>query len=231
MIEGRQEIRMAIASGIEILELYLCPEFGADKEDVLAGEKFELPKDLFNKISLRENPDGYIALASPKIKSLEDIEISRDSLLIVLEGLEKPGNIGAIMRSADAVKADAVIVCDPKADIYSPNSIRSGLGTIFSNQVIVCSSAQALDWLKAKDINIYSALPAADKVYWEQDYTGPSAIVIGTEHEGLSEIWKIDTIPVKIPMSGKIDSLNASVSAAVILFEAARQRNFKPGIL
>jgi RNA methyltransferase, TrmH family len=229
MIEGRQEIQMAVASGIEISELYFCPDFGADKDEVLAVEKFDLTKDLFSKISLRENPDGYIALASLKTKSLEDIDISRDSLLIVLEGLEKPGNIGAIMRTADAVKADAVIICDPKADIYSPNSIRSGLGTVFSNQVILCSSVQAVNWLKAKGINIYSALPAADKIYWEQDYTGASAIVIGTEHEGLSEIWKTDTIPVKIPMGGKIDSLNASVSAAVILFEAARQRYFKPG--
>jgi RNA methyltransferase, TrmH family len=148
-------------------------------------------------------------------------------LLIIFEGLEKPGNIGAIMRTADAVKADAVIVCEPKADIYSPNSIRASLGTVFSNQTAICSSAEAVEWLKAKNIKVYSALPAAAQNYSDQDYTGSSAIAIGTEHEGLSEIWKTQAFPIKIPMRGKIDSLNASVSAAIVLFEAARQRDFK----
>jgi TrmH family RNA methyltransferase len=207
--------------------LYICPGFAGKKIDLSADEIIELPKELFIKISLRENPDGYIALARAKKKNLSELKLSTYPLVIILEGLEKPGNIGAVMRTADAVKADAVLFCDERADFLSPNAVRASLGTVFSSQTAVCTSKEAIEWLKEKGIRIFSALPGAKLIYSDQDYKRPVAIAIGTEHEGLSEVWKKEAVPVKIPMRGRIDSLNASVSAAVILFEASRQRGFK----
>ncbi|MFH1744776.1 MAG: TrmH family RNA methyltransferase [bacterium] len=230
IIEGKKELSLARIGGMKIEKIYFCPDYAGKMKFSEKEELIELEKNIFDKISFRENPDGVIALASPRRLSLENIDLSANPLLVILENIEKPGNLGAILRSADAARADAVIVCGDKCDIYNPNVIRASLGTVFTNQVATCSTSEVIEWLKEKEIKIFAAFPGADKIYTKADYDSPSAIVVGTEHEGLSNIWAREfTEKIKIPMLGKIDSLNASVSTAVILFEALRQRAQKQG--
>lgn len=229
IIEGSAEIRMANEAGILITEVFYCDEFARDKKLL---DKFndqivtELLPEIFLKVSFREKPDGFLALAKPERKKINEISLSKYPLIIVLETVEKPGNLGAILRSADAAGADAVILCNPRTDIFNPNVIRASLGTVFIKQVVACSNEEALDWLHKNKICSFSASVQSDNIYTKADYKNASAIIIGTEHEGLSKFWQENSDEkVKIPMKGKIDSLNASVSAAIILYEAVRQRN------
>jgi len=181
----------------------------------------------FERIAYREGSDGLIALAVPRNLTLNDLKLNPEPLILILESVEKPGNLGAIMRTADAAQLDAVIVCDPLTDIYNPNAIRSGVGCIFSRQVVSCTTTEALAWLKKHKIKIYAAaLTDSAVIYHKMDFRGPSAIVMGTEATGLSKEWldKSDA-QIIIPMQGIADSLNVSVSAAVLIFEAVRQRN------
>lgn len=232
VIEGYREIERAMISGLQISELYVC--FELDKQG-RSGELlkknnhirlFEVGKDAFAKIAYREGSDGLIALAVPGSLQLSELKLSPDPLVLVLESVEKPGNLGAIMRTADAAGIDAVIICDPLVDIYNPNAIRSGVGCIFTRQVVVCTTAEAIDWLHSKKIHIYSAALTEKAIeYHTIDFTQPSAIVMGTEATGLSKEWleKSDR-QIIIPMRGIADSLNVSTSAAVLVFEAIRQR-------
>ena len=163
----------------------------------------------------------------PKQHSLVDLSIKNNPFIIILEAVEKPGNLGAILRTADAAQVDAVIVCDPQTDVYNPNAIRSSVGCIFTVPVAVCSSTEALAWLKQQGITSYAAELQASEWYQDVNYTTPSAIVMGTEADGLTDFWLNNADKrIKIPMRGKIDSLNVSVSTAVITFEAMRQRGF-----
>ena len=227
IIEGRQEIELARQAGLEIVELFYCQDFAGSKKIAGLSEEIITPvvPAVFEKISYRENPDGFLALARPKYLELEKIKLSKNPLVIILESLEKPGNLGAILRSADAAGADAVIVANPKTDIYNPNVIRASLGTVFTNQVAVASTEEARNWLAKNKIKSLAATPEAKKIYTEADYKGAVAIIMGEEHPGLSKDWleKVDE-KIKIPMRGKIDSLNVSASTAIILFEAVRQR-------
>lgn len=227
IIEGRQEIELARQAGLEIVELFYCQDFAGNKKIVSLPEEIITPvvPAVFEKISYRENPDGFLALARPKYLELEKIKLSKNPLVIILESLEKPGNLGAILRSADAAGADAVIVANPKTDIYNPNVIRASLGTIFTNQVAVGGVEEIKQWLAKNKIKSLAATPEAKKIYTEADYKGAVAIIMGEEHPGLSKDWleKVDE-KIKIPMRGKIDSLNVSASTAIILFEAVRQR-------
>lgn len=229
VIEGQKEILLAKKSGIEISALLFCPNYcktGLPNE--FAGLKaFEVDNVLFKKVSLRESPDGFLALAVPRFLCLEDVVLKKDSLILILESIEKPGNLGAILRSADASAVDYVILSDAKTDIYNPNAIRSSLGTVFTNKIIFSQKNILISWLKQNMVKIFAATPDTDKIYTDQNLCGLAAIVIGTEHDGLSKEWLDDSVcKIKIPMRGKIDSLNASVSAAIILFEARRQRGF-----
>jgi TrmH family RNA methyltransferase len=228
LIEGKAEISLAIKAGIEIDTLFFCPQLAKEKSlsDQINYEKIKLMADnIFKKISFRENPDGFMAIAKQKILKIDKIKISKNPLILILESVEKPGNLGAIMRTADAAGVEAVIVCDPKTDIYNPNVIRSSLGAVFTVQVAVGKTAEAIRWLNSKDIRIYSATPSASKFYYECDLSKSSAVVIGTEHDGLSDKWlNAANEKIKIPMHGRIDSLNASVSAGVIVYEAIRQK-------
>ena len=227
LIEGYGEITMAIESGVVIDTIFYCPFFARNTMMAKAEENkiLELTKDLFTKISYRDNPDGFIALAKTRRLTLDKIKLSKNPLVIVLEKVEKPGNLGAILRSADAAGADAVVLADPRTDIYQPNVIRASLGTIFSVPVVATTNEAVLAWLKKNKIKSFAAIVGAKLKYVQADMSRPSAIVIGTEHEGLSEFWQDNAdVGVSIPMQGKIDSLNASVSTAVILFEAVRQR-------
>jgi TrmH family RNA methyltransferase len=231
VIEGMREISLAIKSGIQLKTLFICPEIISI--DVIKtnfninAQCFEISKDIFEKLAYRGSTEGLVALAEPKQLKLENIKLRKNPLVIVLESVEKPGNLGAILRTADAANVDAVIICDPLTDIYNPNVIRSGVGCVFTNQVIACSSDETIKWLKEKGIKSYAAALTANKYYHEKDFTQATAIVMGTEADGLTEKWlKAADEQIIIPMSGEIDSLNVSTSTAILVFEAMRQRNF-----
>ena len=232
VIEGYREIRRAMASGIEIQEIYVCPDFDKQgrSEELLALDnhiqKFEVNKLAFARIAYREGSDGLVALAVTRNLNLSDLILSSDPIVLILESVEKPGNLGAIMRTADAAGIDVVIVCDPLADIYNPNAIRSGVGCIFTKQVVTCTTSEALEWLTKTKLKLFAAA-LTDKAltYHTIDFRGPTAIVMGTEATGLSSEWlERSDVQIIIPMKGIADSLNVSTSAAVLVFEAVRQR-------
>lgn len=235
VIEGLKELELAMAGGYKIETLFYCediislPQLKATiHSENAVMEWISISNDVFEKLVYRENSGGVIATAIPQKHSLEQLNLSANPLLIVLESVEKPGNLGAILRTADAAQVDAVIVCDPQTDIYNPNAIRSSLGCVFTTPIAIASSQEAIDWMKRNKINIYSTALTASKKYHTINYTEPSAIVMGTEATGLSDIWlKNSTQNIIIPMSGKIDSMNVSTATAVIVFEAKRQRGFK----
>ena len=231
VIEGARELSLALAGDYSIQEVYMCNELFThtrypDVLDNIAENKIvEITPQVFQKVSYRTGSDGVIALARPKSHTLADIQLSDNPFVIILESVEKPGNLGAILRSADAAKVDAVIVCDPQTDIYNPNVIRSSVGGLFGVPTAMCTSDEAMAWLNENKIASYAAELEASVWYHTIDFRGPSAIVMGTEAEGLTTNWlNYATKRIKIPMLGKVDSLNVSVSAAVLTFEAMRQR-------
>lgn len=233
VIEGARELSLALQSSYQIEAVYLYKDMFSktrypDVLNTISEDKiFEISQTVFEKIAYRENSDGIVALARPKQHKLGDIILSENPFIIVLEAVEKPGNLGAVLRTADAASVDAVIICDPLTDIYNPNTIRSGVGGVFTVQTATSTSEDALNWLEKNKINIYAAELEAADFYHKNDFTQPSAIVMGTEAEGLTDFWiKNAKKRIKIPMNGKIDSLNVSVSTAVITFEAMRQRGF-----
>lgn len=233
IIEGFREIKLALSSDYKIHTLVYCIEISGifKKNEIIAEckddpELIEINKYVFEKLAYRENKDGLIAIAEFKTLSLEQIKLSESPLIIVLESVEKPGNLGAILRTADAANVDAVIVCDTKTDFYNPNTIRSSLGCVFSQQVVSTESKQVIYWLKEKNIKIrITYISENSKPYYDIAFQEPTAIVLGSEAFGLSDIWvSASDEQIIIPMYGKIDSLNVSVSCAIVLFEALRQR-------
>ena len=230
-IEGARELSVAVSAGFNIRKLFVCEEFFTETGEKLVS-KLKIPTEKvsvegFQKMAYREKSDGIIAVSASKQLSLDKMKLSANPFVIILEAVEKPGNMGAVLRTADAAGVDAVIVCDPKTDIYNPNVIRSSIGCVFTKQVVACSSEEALQWLKKTGISIFAAELAASEWYHETDFTQPSAIVMGTEADGLTDYWLRNADRrIKIPMRGYIDSLNVSVSTAIITFEAMRQRNF-----
>ncbi len=229
VIEGRREVAIAKQCGVNIFEFYLCPEIYKSDPlypvDLTSDETIPVSLEVYNKIAYRKSTEGIIGLAYKKEMGLQDINLSYNPLLLVLETVEKPGNLGAVLRTADAAGVDAVIVCDLHTDIYNPNVIRSSLGCIFSNQLVVCKSEDLIKWLNKESIAIYAAITGTESLYYKMDFTIPAALVFGAESEGLSDKWLDKSInKIKIPMGGKIDSLNVSVSAAIVVYEAIRQR-------
>jgi len=188
-------------------------------------ECVEVSDNVMEKIAYGERHEGIIALVNTPVLSLKDLKLSSHPLIVVLESLEKPGNLGAILRTCDGAGVEAVLVCDPKTDVYNPNVIRSSTGVIFSIPV-VCESFEAIySFLKSKKIKICAASPVATKLYTEVDFKGAWALVLGSEDKGLSDSWPVASdVTVKIPMNGLADSLNVSITAAIILYEALRQR-------
>jgi TrmH family RNA methyltransferase len=231
VIEGVRELSLAISGGYKICNLFVCNEL-LDRVGEELVKKINVPLemvsiDCFQKMAYREKSDGIIAVSAPKSLSLDTMQLSANPFVIILEAVEKPGNLGAILRTADAAGVDAVIVCDPKTDVYNPNTIRSSIGCVFTRQVVACASEEAVQWLKNTGIRIFSAALSASDWYHEIDFTQPAAIVMGAEADGLTGFWLRNADHcIKIPMCGDIDSLNVSVSAAIITFEAMRQRNF-----
>ena len=186
---------------------------------------FEVSKEVYAKIAMREGTEGVIAEVRAKERTLEDLELPEHPLIVVLERVEKPGNLGAVLRSADAAGADAVLICDPLTDLWNPNLIRASIGAIFTVPCVACSSAEAIAFLKARGIRILTAQLQDSSLYYDCDMTGGTAIVMGTEATGLTPVWReAADAHIRIPMLGRLDSLNVSVSAAILLFEAVRQR-------
>ena len=234
VIEGFREIRLALLSGFTITTLIYCKELINNKElnnlvshAISSFEMAEIPVEVYNRLAYRKDTGGVIALANPKRLLFRDIKLSSNPLLLILESIEKPGNLGAILRTADAANLDAVIICDPQTDIYNPNSIRSSLGCIFTMPVVTSTTEHTILWLRSNKIEMFATALTATHFYHENDFRHASAIIMGSEATGLSQKWLDETDHlVKIPMNGKIDSMNVSASAAIVVFEALRQRNF-----
>lgn len=233
IVEGQRELQHCINAGFEIDTIFFCPSIleGYDTEGVVMSllpevRNFEVTVDVYNKIAYRGGTEGVVAEVKVKKPALSSLALKENPLIVVLESVEKPGNLGAILRSADAAAADAVIVCDPLTDLYNPNLIRSSIGAIFSVPCVACSSEECIDFLKSKDIRILTAQLQDSELYYDTDMKCGTAIVMGTEATGLTDAWrKAADAHIRIPMLGKLDSLNVSVSAAILLFEAVRQRN------
>lgn len=238
VVEGRRELLHCIEAGFEPHTLFICRDIITEKElDRILGaieENFtgmicpimEIPQHLYDKIAYRGGTEGIIAELKCKDMRLGNLELKENPLVVVLESVEKPGNLGAVLRSADASGVDAVIVCDPLTDLYNPNLIRSSIGAIFTVPVATASSAETIEWLKINGIKIYTAQLQDSEWYYDTDMKGGTAIVMGTEATGLTDIWRnAADAHIKIPMLGQLDSLNVSVSAAILMFEAVRQRN------
>lgn len=232
LIEGQRELSLAIKSGYEIENILIEPSLFERKKttkfEISENKIFEISKDVYKKIAYRDSTEGIVGIVKTKKIDLEFIDFkNKTPLILVLEGLEKPGNIGAILRTADAANVDAVLIANPKTDIFNPNIIRSSVGCVFTNQIGVGTSEEIYSFLQEKKINIYSATLQNSNEYYKNDYTGPSAIVLGTEASGLTNLWRNEYCRnINIPMYGKIDSMNVSVAAAILTFEAKRQRIF-----
>ena len=229
VVEGRRELEHCLEAGYELDSVFWCPEILPELPQELIGGDVpvsELTAELYGRIAYRGGTEGLVARVKARPHTLDDLTLKDNPLIVVLESVEKPGNLGAVFRSADAAGADAVIICDPLTDLYNPNLIRSSIGGVFTVQSAVCDSASAISWLKARGMKILTAQLQDSSWYYDVDMKGGTAIVIGTEATGLTEQWReAADAHIRIPMLGALDSLNASVSAAILLFEAVRQRN------
>jgi TrmH family RNA methyltransferase len=226
LVEGWDEINLAQSAGYEPQTLIIAPELTKRQIDALRAETVTVTQAVFEKISYRENPDGWLAVFPTPQTSLDDLKLSREPLLVAAESIEKPGNLGAILRTADAAGVDALLVCEARVDIYNPNVVRASRGTLFTVPTIEASNENALAFLRDHKIKILAATPQADREFTHQDLRGRLAVVVGTENEGLTDFWlRQADLKVKIPMFGKVNSLNVSIAAALIVYEARRQRN------
>ncbi|WP_372756741.1 TrmH family RNA methyltransferase [Mariniflexile sp.] len=232
LIEGVREITLAIKAGYELETVLFYPElYPTEKLSDLTNTPLnliELTKDVYEKLAYRGTTEGLLAVAKSKTHSINNLNFNKENpLILVAEAPEKPGNIGAILRTADAANIDAVIIANPKSDLYNPNIIRSSVGCVFTNNIAMASTAEIVSFLKVKNINIYCAALQASVNYHTQNFTKPTAIIVGTEATGLSNEWlENSTQNIIIPMQGEIDSMNVSVAAGILIFEAKRQRNF-----
>ena len=243
VVEGRRELEHCLEAGFQVRTVFVCPEVAGKRWPVeaghddnqgsspfvipgLTGNLVEIPEALYRKVAYREGTEGILAEVETRTLRLEDLALSEHPLVVVLESVEKPGNLGAVLRSADAARADAVIVCDPLTDLWNPNLIRASIGAVFTVPTVCASSAETIDWLHAHGIRILTAQLQDSSWYYDMDMTGGTALVMGTESTGLTDVWRrAADAHIRIPMLGRLDSLNVSVSAAILLFEAVRQRN------
>ena len=237
VVEGQREIQHALDAGYSLDTVFCCREIIAggsrDNADVDAimllaeqsGRVVEISPAVYEKVAYRGSTEGVIAEMKTGTKTLADLRLPDQPLVVVLESVEKPGNLGAILRTADAAGIDAVIVCDPLTDLYNPNLIRSSIGAIFTVPCIACSSSDCIAYLKERNIQILTAQLQDSSLYYDTDMRRATAIVMGTESTGLTQQWReAADAHIRIPMLGRLDSLNVSVSAAVLMYEAVRQR-------
>jgi TrmH family RNA methyltransferase len=226
LAEGFDEISLAVSAGHIPQTLLTAPEIAARQMDIPAAERLTVSRAAFEKMSYRENPDGWLAVFPIPKTTLDDLKLSECPLVIAAESVEKPGNLGAILRTADAAGADAVVVCDPRVDVWNPNVVRASRGAIFAVPTVEAENSKALAWLRSRGMRILAAAPSAEALYTSVDLTRPIAIAVGTEDEGLSDFWLSNAdVKAKVPMMGKVNSLNVSIAAALIVYEAVRQRN------
>lgn len=230
LIEGQREIGLAIKGGYEIETVLFVEDTDFDfsafgfSDRQLVG----ISNDVYQKLAYRDTTEGVIAVARSKNLSLDQLELEQNALVLVAESPEKPGNIGAMLRTADAANLDAVIIADPRSDLYNPNIVRSSVGCLFTTQIATGTSEEVIAFLQRRKIAIYAAALQDSVAYHEQDFTEAAALVVGTEATGLTPAWREAAKQnIMIPMQGEIDSMNVSVAAAVLIFEAKRQRNFR----
>ncbi|MFC4632304.1 TrmH family RNA methyltransferase [Dokdonia ponticola] len=233
IIEGLREIGLAISGQYTIAALYIKEGFQEEASVVTLINSLQtasvtiLSEEVYRKIAYRDGTESVIAFAKAKNTSLQELQLPQNPLLLIAEAPEKPGNIGALLRTADAAAVDAVIIANPKTDLYNPNIIRSSVGCVFTSQIALAPTSEVISFLQDQKIQIFSAILQKAQPYHEQDYTQPTAIVVGTEATGLTQAWReVSTQNIKIPMGGAIDSMNVSVAAGILVFEAKRQRNF-----
>ncbi len=233
LVEGYRLITRALESGFPLEECFYCPSMfiGVNEQALLrrleeAGVSLvEVAPRVLEKISYRERPEGLAAVGRFAMRGLESLPVVKNGLYLVVEGVEKPGNLGSILRSADAVGAVGILLCDKRTDLYNPNTLTASTGAVFFLPVAECGQDEALAWLRGAGVRILAATPHTDKAHYDVDLTTGVAIAVGAEQYGLSAFWldKAD-LNVRIPMAGKTDSLNVAIAASVLLFEAARQR-------
>lgn len=235
VLEGQRELELALKGAYEIQTLFFYDAIISQTEVVSIisrlqnqPELISVSKEVYQKIAYRETTEGVLAIAKSKPHLLDELQFKTDNpLILVAEAPEKPGNIGALLRTADAANLDAVIIANPKGDLYNPNVIRSSVGCVFTNQIATGSTSEVIEFLKRKNIDLYCAALSASENYTIIDFNKASAIIVGTESTGLSDEWLDNsTQNIIIPMRGEIDSMNVSVSAAIVIFEAIRQREF-----
>ena len=233
LIEGFREISRAVGAGIHIETLYICPSMflGPNEGELISAlesrgtEIVELGDAPFRKVSYRDRPEGLLAVAPQFGTGLGDLTLSATPLVLVAEAIEKPGNLGTMLRTADAVGADAVIAADATTDPFNPNVVRASTGTLFTVPLAIASTPQTIEWLRAAGVSIVATTPDTDLELWEADLNRPTAVVVGAEQYGLSEAWlDAAAVRVRIPMAGQADSLNAAMAAGIVLFESVRQR-------
>lgn len=230
LIEGKRELSLAVKSGYTLETLLFYPDLFSESEakalEHYGVEIIEISLEVFQKLAHRDTTEGVIAVANSKPHNLSSLKLRENPLILVAEAPEKPGNIGALLRTADAAGLDAVIIANPKTDLYNPNIIRSSVGCVFTNQVATGSTSEIIDFLKSNHVAIYCAALQASADYTTQNFNQASALVVGTEATGLSSEWlNHATQNIVIPMRGKIDSMNVSVAAGILIFEAVRQRH------
>ncbi|HEX6964078.1 MAG TPA: RNA methyltransferase [Lacipirellula sp.] len=240
LIDGGREILRAIERGVDVVEAFICEPLLVDGEARQAAERLRqsspvvatVTAEVFEKLAFGERATGVLAVAKTpatadlrQAKGLGQVALPAAPLIAVIEGVEKPGNVGAILRSADGAGVDAVVIADPRTDLFNPNTIRASLGTVFDPNVCIASTEETLAWLGGLGVKVYAARPEAELLYTDADYRGGAAIVLGSEAEGLSGAWNgSDVTGIRLPMRGIADSLNVSTTAAVLFYEAQRQR-------
>ena len=226
VVEGRREVEHCLEAGFTLRTAFVCEEI--DEAPLSLPQDVEVvpvSRNVYERIAYRGGTEGIVAVVEVRKAELSDLRLSSSPLIVVLESVEKPGNLGAVLRSADAAGADAVIVCDPLTDLYNPNLIRSAVGALFTVPCVACSTEECISFFKEKGIQILTAQLQDSKLYYDTPMTGPTAIVMGTEATGLTDQWReAADAHIRIPMLGQLDSLNVSVSAAILLYEAVRQR-------
>ena len=245
VVEGKREVMHCVEMGMKVERLFVCAEMlgeedcgsvaaclgkvGEMKETGKEGiEVVEVTRGVYEKMAYRGGTEGVIAVVKERRMALEDLSLGESPLVVVVERVEKPGNLGAILRSADAAGVDAVVVCDALTDLWNPNLIRSSLGAVFTVPCVVCGSEECIAFLKERGIRILTAQLQDSNLYYDVDMRDGVAIVMGTESTGLTTRWReVADAHIRIPMLGRVDSLNVSVSTAVLLYEAVRQRRGK----
>jgi TrmH family RNA methyltransferase len=232
IVDGAREILRALDAGVRVEQAFVAPELLRSLDGLAVAERLrhrpttlEVSPTVLARVAFGQRSDGVVAIVATPTASLDDLALPPDPLVVVAESIEKPGNLGAVIRTADGAGADAVIAADPRTDLFNPNAIRASLGTIFALPVVSADSPATLDWLVARGIRPVAARVDAGRSYTEVDLRGPLAIVLGSEADGLGQGWTDPRVEaVAIPMRGIADSLNVSIAAAVLLYEARRQR-------